>query len=108
MMNALSHPHALAMNGMVAGAARAPTDAPLLKMAVAKARSFFGKYSAVTLMADGKLPDSPNANMRRQAMNRYTDMVEMDRANADPLWTAIRASLLGKPSICMVSHPQPA
>ena len=37
---------------MVSGAASAPTDAPELKIEVANARSFFGKYSAVTLMGE--------------------------------------------------------
>ena len=57
-------------SGMVAGAAKAPTEAPLLKMAVESARSFFGKYSAVTLMAEGKLPDSPMARIMRQPKKR--------------------------------------
>jgi len=46
--NAISHPQALASNGMLKGAIRAPIEAPALKMEVAYARSFFGKYSAVT------------------------------------------------------------
>ena len=35
---------------------------------VEKARSFFGKYSAVTLMAAGKFPASPMPSMIRAAM----------------------------------------
>ena len=69
MMNAISQPHLAARSGMQAGAARAPTDAPALNIEVAKARSFLGKYSAVTLMAAGKLPDSPRASTARQNMN---------------------------------------
>ena len=69
MMKAISQPHNAASLGMQAGAARAPTDAPALNMEVAKARSFLGKYSAVTLMAAGKFPDSPRASTARQNMN---------------------------------------
>ena len=50
IMNAHSHPSLRASGGMVRGAARAPTDAPALKMDVANARSFLGKYSAVTFL----------------------------------------------------------
>ena len=57
---------------MVKGAMSAPTDAPALNMAVAKARSFLGKYSAVTLIAAGKLPASPSASTQRHARNRQT------------------------------------
>jgi hypothetical protein len=44
---AISHPHALAIKGIVTGATSAPTVAPALKILVEKALSFFGKYSAV-------------------------------------------------------------
>ncbi len=73
MMNAISQPKLLASRGIVAGAARAPTEAPALKILVAKARSFFGKYSAVTLMAAGKLPASPRPRIIRHAKNSHTD-----------------------------------
>ena len=76
IMNDISQPHARASNGMVAGAANAPTEAPLLNIEVEKARSFLGKYSAVTLMAAGKLPASPTANTNRKARNIHTLMVE--------------------------------
>ena len=75
MMNAISQPHARASNGMVAGAANAPTEAPLLNIEVEKARSFLGKYSAVTLMAAGKLPASPSARIIRQPRKRYIETV---------------------------------
>lgn len=51
-------------------------EAPLLKMDVAKARSFFGKYSAVTLMAARKFPASPNARTSRKARKNQTDTVD--------------------------------
>ena len=70
MMNAISQPNAFASRGMVAGAAKAPTEAPELKIEVANARSFFGKYSAVTLMAAGKLPASPRPRIIRHARKR--------------------------------------
>ena len=41
-----------------------------VKMEVEKARSFLGKYSAVALMAAGKLPASPTARIMRHARNR--------------------------------------
>ena len=75
MMNDISQPQARASRGIVAGAANAPTDAPLLKIEVEKARSFFGKYSAVALIAAGKFPASPTAKIRRQARKSHTEMV---------------------------------
>ena len=75
MINAISHPQNFAMSGIERGAAKAPTDEPALKIDVAKARSFFGKYSAVTLIAAGKLPASPIARTLRQARNSQTDVV---------------------------------
>ena len=54
MMNASSQPKYLANIGMVSGEIKAPMEAPALKMEVAKARSRFGKYSAVTFTATGK------------------------------------------------------
>ena len=70
MIKAISHPSFTARGGIIRGAARAPTDAPALKIEVAKALSFFGKYSAVILTAAGKFPDSPRARMPRQRRNR--------------------------------------
>ena len=93
MMNAHSQPMLRASNGIVAGAAKAPTEAPLLKMAVEKARSFFGKYSAVTLMAAGKLPASPTARIRRQERNNHTLMVAMATAASLPACTRRSASI---------------
>ena len=84
MMKASSQPNFSANGGMLIGAASAPTDAPALKMEVAKARSFFGKYYAVTLMAAGKLPLSPSARMARQNKKRYTLTIAMVEAVAEP------------------------
>ena len=70
-INAISQPNALAKIGMVRGAINAPIDAPALKMEVAYARSFLGKYSAVTLIAAGKLPASPKARIQRAARKQY-------------------------------------
>ena len=74
-MNAISHPlptptflKNFAKVGMQRGAISAPTVEPALKIDVAKARSFLGKYSAVTLIAAGKLPASPAPNTIRAAM----------------------------------------
>ena len=92
-MKAISHPHTRANRGIVAGAASAPTDAPLLKMEVAKARSFLGKYSAVTLIAAGKFPASPNASTIRHDRNRYIDTVAMATAASLPALTIRKASI---------------
>jgi len=43
-----------------------------LKILVANALSFLGKYSAVALIAAGKFPASPTANTKRAKMNRVT------------------------------------
>ena len=75
MMKLISQPQYLAMSGIVSGAASAPTEEPALKIDVANARSFFGKYSAVTLMAAGKLPASPSARTARHARKSQTDVV---------------------------------
>ena len=93
-MKAISQPQARANRGIVAGAANAPTEAPLLKMEVENARSFLGKYSAVTLMAAGKLPASPTARIIRQARNNHTEMV-------------VRATIL-PPAIPRAAQPQKA
>ena len=66
---AISQPHFAAMIGMVSGAMSAPIEEPELKMEVAKALSFLGKYSAVALIADGKLPPSPRARIALAIMN---------------------------------------
>ena len=92
-MKAISQPHARANRGIVAGAANAPTEAPLLKIEVEKARSFFGKYSAVALMAAGKLPASPTARIRRQDRKSHTEMVAMATAASEPACTRRRASI---------------
>ena len=60
IINAASHPQWLAIQGTDKGAKIAPTLVPELNIPVAKALSFLGKYSAVALMAAGKLPASPN------------------------------------------------
>ena len=57
---------------MVTGAKSAPICAPELKMLVANALSFFGKNSAVDLMAAGKLPASPKARINRAKIKRET------------------------------------
>ena len=108
MMNAISHPTAFAMSGMVAGAARAPTLAPELNMDVAKARSFLGKYSAVTFMAAGKLPASPSARTQRQKRNAY--MLIVDIIMAESPVAPIRASVEEKspPIHPSVNTPQKA
>ena len=93
MIKAISQPHARASRGIVAGAARAPTDAPLLKMEVEKARSLAGKYSAVALIAEGKFPASPTARIRRQLRKSHTETVAMATAASDPACTKRSASM---------------
>ena len=72
----------------------APMDAPELKIDVAKARSFLGKYSAVTLIAAGKLPASPRARMQRAAIKSHTLVDAIASAAADPASTAVIAAAL--------------
>ena len=108
MMNAISQPNHSANGGIDSGATRAPTDAPALKIDVENARSFFGKYSAVTLIAAGKFPDSPIANTERQNRKRYTLMVAIDKAVADPACTARSASTESRPSYFIVIQPHTA
>jgi len=88
MMKAISHPQNFAMSGIVAGAASAPTDEPELKIDVENARSFLGKYSAVTLIAAGKFPASPSARTARQARKSHTDTVVMEIAASEAILTA--------------------
>src|SRR5574344_921190 len=97
-----------ARSGMVAGATIAPTDAPALKIEVAKARSFLGKYSAVVLMAAGKLPDSPSASTALAAMNSHTLVEDIASAAAEPVFTASIACTDPSPVIWYVAHPQSA
>ena len=99
MMNAISHPPPMplslkncARSGMVAGAMRAPTDAPALNIEVANARSFLGKYSAVVLIAAGKFPASPRARMARAARKSHTLTDAIPSAAAEPASTAAIAS----------------
>ena len=99
MTNAISQPPPIplslkncASTGIVAGAARAPTDAPALKIDVANARSFLGKYSAVVLIAAGKLPASPSARIALAAMNIHTLTEDMASAAAEPFSTAAMAA----------------
>src|SRR5687768_3230543 len=73
MIKVLSHPHFSAIHGTVSGASTAPIFAPELKIPVAKARSFLGKYSAVALIAAGKFPDSPNPSTALEAIKPNTE-----------------------------------
>src|SRR4051812_9411064 len=68
-INAVCHPQLVAIHGTVKGARMAPTLAPELNIPVANDLSFFGKYSAVALMAAGKLPASPKASTVREIIN---------------------------------------
>ncbi len=62
-INAHCHPREKAIKGTIAGATIAPALVPELKILVAKALSFLGNQSAVDLIAEGKLPPSPNPNV---------------------------------------------
>src|SRR6187402_293334 len=72
IINAISQPKDLAINGIVIGAAKAPTVAPALNILVENSLSFFGKYSAVVLIAAGKFPASPRAKIKRAKINKET------------------------------------
>ena len=80
MMNETSQPKFFARTGMVSGANSAPIEAPALNMDVAKALSFLGQYSAVVLMAAGKLPASQRARMLRATRKQYMLIVDMRTA----------------------------
>jgi hypothetical protein len=53
--NASSQPQVVTIHGTDSGANMAPTFVPELNIPVANALSFLGKYSAVALMAAGKI-----------------------------------------------------
>src|SRR5699024_6997781 len=72
IMKDISQPQYAAITGTISGAAKAPTVAPALKILVDNALSFFGKYSAVALIAAGKFPASPTAKTKRAKMNNVT------------------------------------
>src|SRR5215471_4638851 len=66
------HPQVKASHGTTAGATIAPTLAPELNRAVAKARSFRGNHSATALIAEGKLPPSPSPSATRAVAKPVT------------------------------------
>ena len=73
MINDQYHPHRSVIVGTTIGVRTAPTLVPELKIPVASARSFLGNHSAVTLIAAGKLPASPNPSRSRAKINPATD-----------------------------------
>jgi hypothetical protein len=74
MINAQSQPQFNLIQGTVSGASIAPTFAPELKIPVANDLSFFGKYSAVALIAAGKLPASPRASIALENIKPITEI----------------------------------
>src|SRR5687767_9881682 len=66
-------PQCSAIQGTVIGARIAPILEPELKIPVANDLSLFGKYSAVALIAAGKLPASPKANTALEIINPKTE-----------------------------------
>jgi len=75
--------------------------APELKIPVASERSFLGKYSAVALIAIGKLPASPIASTARDSMKPAMDTGITARPSA-PL-TAAMPSPIGTENACMMA-----
>lgn len=102
--NASSQPHCLAMKGTERGARIAPTLEPELKIPVAKERSRLGKYSAVALIADGKLPASPTASTIR-AIIKAIRLTEAITGTISPV-ALIRPSELSIPVYHLVTRPQ--
>ena len=96
----------LANDGTHRGATSAPTVVPELNIAVAKALSFFGKYSAVTFTAAGKLPASPAASTMRAAMKKYTLTMAIVEAVAPAAPTICAAP--SSPTTVSVAQPQRA
>src|SRR5437868_13339226 len=74
IIKAQSQPQFRRIQGTVSGARTAPTLAPELKIPVASDLSFLGKYSAVALIAAGKLPASPNASSTLENMKPKTEI----------------------------------
>ena len=85
----------------------APTFAPELKIPVAKARSFFGKYSAVALIAAGKLPASPSASTQRQTTKAVTLTIEICATRSAPC-ARRNASAFSRPTHRSVTTPHTA
>ena len=104
---AISHPSHAARGGIVAGATRAPTEAPALKIDVANARSFLGKYSATALIAAGKLPASPIAKISRANIKNVT-LTEIMVAIVCVLDIVSRAAVLSLFTHQSVATPQNA
>ena len=75
--NASSQPQVVTIQGTDSGANMAPTLVPELNIPVANALSFFGKYSAVALIAAGKLPASPKPN---NALDNINPAIEIGTA----------------------------
>ncbi len=70
-------------------------------MPVARERSFFGKYSAVALIAMGKLPASPIASTARESIKPAIDTGITARPMA-ALSEAIPAPI-GTENACMIA-----
>ena len=99
-----SQPHFETIQGTDNGAKMAPTLVPELNIPVANDLSFFGKYSAVALMAAGKLPASPNPKMAleniKPAIEKGTEVAQkLGKISGDKV-TAIQTLLdINKTSI---------
>src|SRR5690606_36054128 len=87
-INVLCHPHCRAIQGTVNGARIAPTVAPELNIPVAKDLSFFGKYSAVALIAAGKFPASPIPKSAREIVKPTTETDKPDKPITPKIVTA--------------------
>ena len=68
MRNVACQPKLICNATMMGVAMTLPSAAPLLKIDMAKARSFTGNHSAQTLAAPGQLPASPRPSRKRKTL----------------------------------------
>src|SRR5205085_11732134 len=76
-INVVRQPYARLSQTISGGATIDPIAAPLLKIAMPKARSRIGNHSATVFAAPGQFPASPNPNTNRNALR-----LARPRANA--------------------------
>src|SRR3954447_2533042 len=67
-MNVVCQPYERLSQTISGGARMEPIAAPLLKIAMPKARSRMGNHSATVLAAPGQFPASPNPRTKRKTL----------------------------------------
>src|SRR5262249_15183516 len=107
--NAARQPNVTTTIGTISGARIAPTFDPALKIPVASARSRRGNHSATVLIADGKLPASPNPNRNRAAPKPSTLLASAWLIAATLHTQIVSAYPIRVPSLSMIApaHSRP-